>query len=145
MYYSQYEFHCYRVGEDPNINDLISTYKPVHSNVSFSVLTKKLTLRPCFFGWLKQFNHSHPPFTNFNQLQPLLSTTKFHCNHSQPTSTNFTHLSLKETYPKFEEFTWFLVSEGTEKWLKFDELDVIWDKRKICRSIFVQEIFKVSL
>jgi len=25
-------------------------------------------LRPCFFGWLKQFNNSHPPSTNFNQL-----------------------------------------------------------------------------
>ena len=43
-------------------------------------------LRPCFFGWLKQFNHSHPPSTNFNQLQPLLSTTKFHCI---PFSTHF--------------------------------------------------------
>ena len=42
--------------------------------------------RPCFFGWLKQFNHSHPPSTNFNQLQPLLSTTKFHCI---PFSTRF--------------------------------------------------------
>ena len=43
-------------------------------------------LRPCFFGWLKQFNHSHPPSTTFNQLQPLLSTTKFHC---VPFSTHF--------------------------------------------------------
>jgi len=49
--------------------------------------------RPCFFRWSKQFNHSHPPSTNFNQLQPLLSTTKFHCilfsthfNLFQPTS-----------------------------------------------------------
>jgi len=49
--------------------------------------------RPCFFGWLKQFNHSHPLSTNFNQLQPLLSTIKFHCiqfsthfNLLQPTS-----------------------------------------------------------
>ena len=65
-------------------------------------------LRPCFFGWLKQFNHFHPSSTNFNQLQPLLSTTKFHCNYSQPISTYFNqlhpfitpYLPLKETDPK---------------------------------------------
>jgi len=65
-------------------------------------------IRPCFFRWLKQFNHSHPPSTNFNQLQSLLSTTKFHCNHSQPTLTYFNqlhlfttpYLPLKETDPK---------------------------------------------
>ena len=45
---------------------------------------------------------------DFNQLQPLLSTTKFQCNHSQPTSTYFNqlhpfttpYLPLKETDPK---------------------------------------------
>jgi len=73
-----------------------------------ALVSKNCMLRPCFFGWLKQFNHSHPPSTNFNQLQPLLSTTKFYCNHSQPTSTYFNqlhpfttpYLPLKETDPK---------------------------------------------
>ena len=72
--------------------------KEVHWFMSCFVLC-----RPCFFGWSKQFNHSHPPSTNFNQLQPLLSTTKFHCipfsthfNLLQPTSPIYHRLFITE-------------------------------------------------
>jgi len=61
--------------------------------------------RPCFFGWSKQFNHSHPSSTNFN---PSYQQQNFTAFHSQPTSTYFNqlhpfttpYLPLKETDPK---------------------------------------------
>uniref|UniRef100_A0A7C8YF77 Uncharacterized protein n=1 Tax=Opuntia streptacantha TaxID=393608 RepID=A0A7C8YF77_OPUST len=48
--------------------------------------------RPCFCGWLKQFNHSHPPSTNFNPSYQQQNFTATILNSLQPTSTNFTHL-----------------------------------------------------
>ena len=53
---------------------------------------KSMGLRPCFFGWLKQFNYSHLPSTNFNPSYQQENFTATILNPLQPTSTNFTHL-----------------------------------------------------
>ena len=47
--------------------------------------------KSCFFGWLKQFNHSYPPSTNFNPSYQQQNSTATILNPLQPTSTNFTH------------------------------------------------------
>ena len=51
----------------------------------FGSIINSSTLRVCFIGWLKCFNHFHSPSTNFNPLQPLVSKW----NQLQPTSTYF--------------------------------------------------------
>ena len=64
----------------------INSFIPNSKATSINECVWWSVFRACFFEWLKQFNHSHPPSTNFNQLQPLLLTTKFHCI---PFSTHF--------------------------------------------------------
>ena len=63
---------------------------PYSINTLFRII--QFALRPCFFGWLKQFNHSHLPSTNFNPFYQQQNSTATILNPLQPTSTNFIHL-----------------------------------------------------
>uniref|UniRef100_A0A7C8ZK42 Uncharacterized protein n=1 Tax=Opuntia streptacantha TaxID=393608 RepID=A0A7C8ZK42_OPUST len=79
----------------------------------------------CFFGWLKQFNHSHPPSTNFNQLHPFTtpylplketdSTEKLSLKQSSILSH---YSSIKAVHSLSKNFELFSVSFSTTSQIK---------------------------